>query len=123
MDTDKHASKAAASADRLASEPRNEIQDTHLVFRAAGSKLTDRADEPAARAASKANQAVNKASGRTKEGIKGVRNAVQSGRKSLSQSSDAIRSFSSEKPVQALLISAVWTFICALASAMGPSRN
>jgi ElaB/YqjD/DUF883 family membrane-anchored ribosome-binding protein len=124
METDKYANEAAASADRIANKLRNGIQDTYQGAKAAEAKLTDRADELAARAASKADEAVSEARGRIKEGIQGVRDAVQTGRESISQSSEAILTFTREKPVQALLIAAVsGAFIWTLARAIGSSRE
>jgi len=107
MDNDRFDNEVAASADRIASKLRNGIQDTYLSAKAAESKLTDRADELAARAANKADDAVNEANGRIKEGIRSARNAVQTGGEAIRQSSEAILAFTREKPVQALLIAAV----------------
>jgi len=124
METDKYASEAAASADRIARKLRNGIQDTYEGARAAESKLADRADELGAQLANKADEVVTETHSRVRDGIKGVRDAVQTGRDSISHSSETILTFTREKPVQALLIAAVsGAFIWTLARAIGSSRS
>jgi len=124
METDKYASEAAASADRIARKLRNGIQDTYEGARTAESKLADRADELGAQLANKADEVVTETHGRVRQGIKGVREAVQTGRESISHSSETILTFTREKPVQALLIAAVsGAFIWTLARAIGSSRG
>ena len=116
MDTDKYANGAIDSADRIANKLHNGIRDTYQGARAAESRLADRAEDLAGALAGKADDAVAEASGRIKEGIRGARNAVQSGGETIRQSSEAILTFTREKPVQALLIAAVsGAFLWALA--------
>jgi ElaB/YqjD/DUF883 family membrane-anchored ribosome-binding protein len=110
MDTDKYASDAAASADKIANKLHTGIRDTYQGAKTAESKLADKADD-----------AVGQVKGRIKDGVKGVRDAVDSAREALSDSSESILTFTREKPVQALLIAAVsgavlWTLARALSS-------
>ena len=124
MDTDKYTSDATANADRIANKLHNGIRDTYQSARTAESKLADKADALTGQIADKADDVVGQAQSRIKDGINSVRDTVKSGRETVAESSEAILTFTREKPVQALLIAAVsgallWT----LARAMGSSRD
>jgi ElaB/YqjD/DUF883 family membrane-anchored ribosome-binding protein len=124
MEIDKYANEAAAGADKIANKLHNGIQDTYYKGAKVAESTLERADELGSRLANKADDAITETHGRIREGIKGVRDAVQTGRESISHSSEAILTYTREKPVQALLIAAAsGAFIWTLARAIGSSRN
>ncbi len=124
MEPDKYTSEATANADRMANKLHNGIRDTYQSAKATEAKLGDKVDDLTGRAADKADDVVDQTKGRIKEGIKSVRDAYQSGRDTISESSESILTFTREKPVQALLIAAAsGALLWALARAIGSSRD
>ena len=115
MDTDKYTSDANVNADRIANKLHNGTAE---------SKLANKAEALTGQIADKADDVVGKAQSRIKDGINSVRDTVKSGRETVAESSEAILTFTREKPVQALLIAAVsGAFLWTLARALGSSRD
>ena len=120
----KFASDASAGVDKAANKLHNGIRDTYLGAKAAEDNLADKAEEVGARVADQADAAVGDARSRVKDGIKVVRDAVQSGRDTMSETSESVLTFTRENPVKALMIAAVsGAFIWTLAKALASSRD
>jgi ElaB/YqjD/DUF883 family membrane-anchored ribosome-binding protein len=120
----KLATEASAGVDKAATRLHNGIRDTYQGARAAGVDISEKADDVGANLADKADGVVSDAKSRVKDGIKVVRNAVQQGRDTVSQSTESVLTYTRENPVKALMIAAVsGAFIWSLAKALAASRD